>query len=173
MPLPAPDDDWQRPSALHEALAAPDVDDISAFWGPVLPQLPRILAQRNELAQWITALEPVFTHGDCHTGNIVYSGGSPAFCDWQAARVGSPVSDLAFLSVRATPAGVVIPPDLINAYRSARPCPPHDLERALVAEELAVFIFQWPPFATFNSAAGIARVHERTRALVRLWFGAR
>jgi aminoglycoside phosphotransferase (APT) family kinase protein len=173
MPLPAPDEDWHRASALHEAMADPDLAAIYAFWDPALPQLPSILAQREEMEQQIKAPEPVFTHGDCHAGNIAYSGGSPVFCDWQAARVGAPVSDLAFLSVRATPDGVVVPPDLIDAYLAARPCRRHDLERALVAEELAVFVFQWPPFAAFNSAAGIARVRARTRALARQWFGSR
>jgi aminoglycoside phosphotransferase (APT) family kinase protein len=173
LPLPAPDNDWHRPSALHQAMVEPNLEEIDAFWGPVLPQLSALLSQRDELEQRITGLEPVFTHGDCHAGNIVYSGGSPVFCDWQAARVGTPVSDLAFLSVRATPAGVMVPPDLIDAYLSARPCPRHELERALVAEELAVFVYQWPPFAAFNSPAGNARVHERTRALVRRWFDSR
>jgi hypothetical protein len=37
-------------------------------------------------------------------------------------------------------------------------------------EELAIFVFQWPPFAAYNSPAGIARVNDRTRQLAATWF---
>ena len=82
---------------------------IRAFWAPVLPQLADLDSRRVELEDHVGALPPVFIHGDCHTDNIVHSAGSLVFCDWQAAGIGRAVSDLAFLSVRVTPAGVTVP----------------------------------------------------------------
>ncbi|SCG66607.1 phosphotransferase family protein [Micromonospora inositola] len=170
MPLPT-GADWNRPDALQEALADPDLDQISAFWAPTLPQLAALLALRVELGAHIGALPPTFIHGDCHTGNLVHAADSLAFCDWQAAGIGRPAADLAFLSVRATPAGSVVPPALINAYLDIRPCDHQTLQRALLAEELATFVFLWPPFAAVNSSLGIARVRRRTLELAKRWFG--
>ncbi|GAA4596178.1 hypothetical protein GCM10023194_67680 [Planotetraspora phitsanulokensis] len=164
MPLPTAGD-WNRPDALLEALATPNLTEITAFWAAPLPQLSELIARRAELRDQISALPPVFVHGDCHTDNIVYAAGSPVFCDWQSAGVGRPVSDLAFLSVRATPSGTVVPRVLIDAYLDHRPGDRGLLERALVAEELAVLVFLWPPYAAFNSPTGIARVRSRAREL--------
>jgi aminoglycoside phosphotransferase (APT) family kinase protein len=169
MPLPT-GTDWNRPDALREALADPDLEEIYACWAPALPQLADLVAQRIELEDQIRALPPVFTHGDCHTDNIVHSAGSLVFCDWQEAGIGRPVSDLAFLSVRVTPAGVTVPRALVDAYLDNRPCERHALQRALVAEELAILVFLWPPFAAFNSLSGIARVRRRARELTGRWF---
>jgi fructosamine-3-kinase len=161
MPLPA---GWSRPEP------GVDAEGIAAFWSPVLPQLNDIISRRAELLAQMAALPAVFTHGDCHTDNIVRAGGSLVFCDWQAAGAGRPGSDLAFLSIRGTPAGVTVPPALVDAYLEHRPVDRATLERAMLAEELAVLIFQWPPFAAFNSPEGIARIQRRGRELTRLWF---
>ncbi|WP_275415313.1 phosphotransferase [Planotetraspora silvatica] len=118
-----------------------------------------------------SALPPVFVHGDCHTDNIVHATGPPVFCDWQSTGVGRAVSDLAFLSVRATSSGVVVPSALIHAYVDRRPGDHKLLECALVAEELAVLVFLWPPYAAFNSPTGIARVQSRARELAELYLG--
>jgi Ser/Thr protein kinase RdoA (MazF antagonist) len=171
MPPPA-NPNWHRPDALRWALADPDLAAIQAFWGPVLPRLADILSRRSELEETMAALPPAFVHGDCHTDNITHSEGSLVLLDWQVSGIGRPGSDLAFLNVRAMPAGVTAPPDLLDAYLSGRPCDRRTLELALVAEELAVFIFQWPPFAVYNSLAGVARVRQRTRALCEQWFDA-
>jgi hypothetical protein len=40
-----------------------------------------------------------------------------------------------------------------------------------VLEELAVLVFQWPPFAAYNDAAGISRVRRRARYLAGLLGG--
>ncbi|MBX9396122.1 phosphotransferase [Streptomyces sp. TRM72054] len=118
------------------------------------------------------ALPPVFIHGDCHTDNLVHSVGSVVFCDWQAVGIGRPASDLAFLSVRSTPAGTTVPQSLIDAYVDNRPCERPTVQRALLAEELAVFLLLWPLFAAFNSALGIARVRRRTLDLAERWLDA-
>ncbi|MEU6715976.1 aminoglycoside phosphotransferase family protein [Nonomuraea sp. NPDC046802] len=167
MPLPG-DAHWNRPDPLID----PDLDRVNDFWAPTLPQLPDLLARVHELTEEISALPPVFTHGDCHVGNLLHSAGSLVFCDWQSARIGRPVSDLAFLSVRATPAGVTVPPELIDTYLDNRPCERRTLQRALVAEELGVFVFQWPPFAAFNSHQGVTRVRRRTAELAERWLNA-
>lgn len=169
MPLPK-GGGWNRPDALREALADPDLEKIRAFWAPVLPQLADLVSRRVELEDHVGALPPVFIHGDCHTDNIVHSAGSLVFCDWQAAGIGRAVSDLAFLSVRVTPAGVTVPRALIDAYLDHRPCERHTLQRALLAEELAILVFLWPPFAAFNSPSGITHVRCRARELTGQWF---
>lgn len=89
MPLPE-GAGWDRPDALHEALADPDLEGIHAFWADVLPQLADLVARRVELGEQMGALPPVFVHGDCHTDNILHSAGSLVFCDWQAAGVVGP-----------------------------------------------------------------------------------
>ena len=167
-PLP-PGKDWHRPDPLLRAMAEPDVEAITACWAPVLPDLPRILACADELVSHGSMRPAVFTHGDCHTDNIVFLGEHPAFCDWQAAVVGRAVSDLAFLSVRATPSGVTVPPDLVTAYLHGADGDREDLERALIAEELAVFVFQWPYFWHLNAPTAVAHVRRRVRFLASRW----
>ncbi|MCW3819340.1 aminoglycoside phosphotransferase family protein [Micromonospora sp. DR5-3] len=169
MPIPT-GTDWQRPDALQEALTDPNLAEIDSFWASALPQLGELLARRAELMEQLRALPPAFVHGDCHTANLVHSAGAIVFCDWQAAGIGRPASDLAFLSVRATPNGAIVPPALLDAYLDARACDRRALRRALLAEELAVFVFLWPAFAALNSPQGIARVRRRTLRLSRRWF---
>jgi Phosphotransferase enzyme family len=143
----------------------PPVD--RAFWAgrlPALPALPELLAA-------LAALPPVFIHGDCHTANLLHGPAGLVFCDWQSAGPGRPSTDLAFPSVRATPSGVVVPPTLLDAYLSTRPVDRDVLQRAVVAEELATFLCQWPAYAPYHSPTGIARVVERTRELTRRWSG--
>ncbi len=101
----------------------------------------------------------------------MHSTGSLVFCDWQVVGIGRPVTDLAMLSVRATPTGTAIPRELIDAYLESRPGDRLALERALVAEELAILVFLWPHYARFNSPAGVARVRFRARELAGPYFG--
>lgn len=61
------------------------------------------------------------------------------------------------------------PPDLLDGYLAGRPTDRRALELALVAGELAVLVFQWPPFARFNSAAGNERIRRRARVLCDQW----
>ncbi|MEV6494907.1 phosphotransferase, partial [Actinoplanes sp. NPDC051633] len=166
--VPAPG--WDGPDLLAAAMAEPDLAAIHAFWEPALPRLDDLLADAERLAGAMSASPPVFTHGDCHTENITHADGSLIFCDWQSARTGRPSSDLAFLSVRATPTGVTVPPALLDAYDPDRD---DELRRAVVAEELAILIFQWPHFAAYNSATGIARIRARAADLAQRWLHGR
>ncbi len=171
MPLPV-STTWSRPDRLRQAIAQPDLPTIEAFWGPVLPSLAQVISRRNELERMMDALPTVFIHGDCHTDNITSTGRSLVFLDWQVSGFGRPGSDLAFLNVRALPAGVSAPPELIDSYLAVRPGKREELELAVLAEEIAIFVFQWPPFAAYNSPSGIDRVQRRTRALCDRWFDA-
>ncbi|RKN03823.1 aminoglycoside phosphotransferase family protein [Streptomyces radicis] len=170
-----------RPDALLAALDAADAPDaadtpdaagIGAFWAASLPRLPDLLDRRDALRARLTERQPpVLVHGDCHTDNVVHDAGSLVFCDWQETRIGRPASDLAFLQVRATPAGTTVPRALMDAYLDARPCDRDALERALVAEELAILLFLWPPFAPFNAPEAVERVRRRARALAARYLG--
>jgi Ser/Thr protein kinase RdoA (MazF antagonist) len=159
----------QRPDALQLAMANPDMAAIESFWGPALPMLAELLTRCAELEQSMDSLPSVFGHGDCHTGNILHAGGSLVFLDWQVSGLGRPGSDLAFLNVRAASTCVTAPPDLLDAYLSGIPTDRRALELALVAEELAVFVFQWPPFAAFNWPMGNEHVRQRARVLCSRW----
>jgi aminoglycoside phosphotransferase (APT) family kinase protein len=168
MPLP-PGTEWKRPDALHNAIVAPKLDEITSFWAPTLPQLADVIAHRDDLADQIHALPPAFIHGDCHTDNILHAAGALIFCDWQTTGIGRPMSDLAFLSVRSAPAGVTVPQALVEAYLHHRLCERDTLRWALLAEELAILVFLWPPYAVFNSRPRIARIRQRAGELAEHW----
>ena len=172
--MPAPTGpNWIRDDGLRKALTDPDLPSIEAFWAPTLPRLAEILAQRADLRRQMDALPPVFIHGDCHTNNIMHSANTLVFLDWQVSGIGRPGSDLAFLNVRAVPAGITAPPELLDSYLDAHPHERRTIEMALLAEELAVFVWQWPAFAAYNSPTGIDRVRRRTRNLAERWLDTR
>ena len=95
------------------------------------------------------------------------------FCDWQSSGAGTPSSDLAFPSVRATPAGVTVRPAFLDAYlKDADANRRHAVELATLAAELWIFVLLWPPYAAYNTPAGIDRVRGRTRLLADRWLAA-
>ncbi|MDT0318738.1 phosphotransferase family protein [Streptomyces millisiae] len=162
---------WERPDPLLAALAAPVAREVKEFWASSRPWLPALLDRRVELRAAVGASPPAFVHGDCHTHNITHGAGGPVFCDWQAAGVGRAATDLAFLSVRATPSGVVVPRALVDAYLAGGAWDRRTLERAVLAEELATLVFLWPPFAAFNGPEEIGRVRRRARRLAERFLG--
>jgi len=168
--VPVAEQDWPRPDPLLEAMSEPVPGATTRFWGDVLPGLPDLLASRDALRRELASQPVVLIHGDCHTGNIVHAAAGLVFCDWQSTGAGRATSDLALLRVRAAPAGVTVPRELMTAYLNHRGRDCAELERALILEELAIFVFQWPPFAAYNSRAGIVRVHDRARQLAGKWF---
>jgi aminoglycoside phosphotransferase (APT) family kinase protein len=169
--VPVAGQDWPGQDSLLKAMSEPVSGEVTQFWGDVLPELPELLASRDAMRAELAAQPVAFIHGDCHTGNIVHGPDGLVFCDWQSACLGRATADLAHLSVRATPAGVTIPREMMTAYLDGRGGDAADLERALALAELAVFVFQWPPYAVYNSQAGIGRVHYRARLLARKWLG--
>ncbi|MDG4824692.1 phosphotransferase [Asanoa sp. WMMD1127] len=161
---PAPPS-WVAPDPLGAALAAPDLAAIRAFWAESLPGLDDLVARLRAAAP---GRPSALIHGDCHTENITVVDGALIFCDWQSAGLGRPATDLAFVSVRATPAGVTMPDAFLDAYPSSDPV---GLRRAVLTEELATLVFLWPPFAAYNSQEGVARVRARGASLARRWRG--
>ncbi|MBL7255756.1 phosphotransferase family protein [Paractinoplanes lichenicola] len=136
---------WDAPDPLAEAMAQPDIALIRDFWGTP-PEVEPLQAARR-----------VFIHGDCHTENITVDDGTLVFCDWQSTGAGRASSDLALLSVRATPAGVRVPLELYPADDALR--------RAIRAEELAMLVFLWPQYARYNTPEGNDRIRARGRLL--------
>lgn len=177
--MPVPAGDWDRPDGLLAALATADVDEVATFWTGHLPQLGELLDRRDTIRDRLGSAPAVLVHGDCHTGNVVHDDdsdgagdgdGGLVFCDWQESGTGRATADLALLSVRATPSGTPVPDGVVQEYlrQCARGGVVHDdvgFRRALVLEELAVLVFQWPPFAVYNGPAGIERVRRRARYL--------
>ena len=161
---------WDRPDDLRSAVAVPDLVAIGKFWSATLPRLTELIATRGDLAKAMDTLPSVFVHGDCHTGNIVVSGGSLSFLDWQTAGSGRPGADLAFVNVRAATHGVTAPADLTAAYLKHRDIDRRELQLAILAEELAIYVFQWPPFAAYNTPAEAQRVRQRASRLTTRWF---
>ena len=159
---------WQGPDALPHGLADSDLAATRTFWAPTLPHFDELLSRLAEQESDMKALPPAFVHGDCHTENIVHRAAALVFCDWQAAGIGRPLSDLALLSVRATPAGVTVPSTVLDAYLADGRHDRRTAERALLAE-LAIFLVQWPPFAVYNTPTGVERVRRRTRMLADRW----
>ncbi|MFJ3406935.1 aminoglycoside phosphotransferase family protein [Promicromonospora sp. NPDC090134] len=180
MALPA--GDWARPDDLLSALAVPDLGPVLEFWSGHLPRLDDLLADRTALGDRLGTVPPVFVHGDCHTANVVHrtAGGHDVlvFCDWQAAGVGRATSDLALLSVRATPSGARVPAVLVEEYlveraRAGSARDGTEFRRLLALEELAVLVFQWPPYAAYNGPAAVARVRRRARYLAARYLAER
>ncbi|MFF5290173.1 phosphotransferase enzyme family protein [Paractinoplanes globisporus] len=161
---------WTRPDHLREALAVPDLAVVEQFWGATLPRLADLISARTDLFDAMDALPAAFVHGDCHTGNIAVTGEGLTFLDWQMSGRGRPSTDLAFLNVRAAPAGVTPPPALTTAYVAHRGLDRRMVELAILAEELTIYVFEWPPFAAYNNSAGIERVRQRASRLARRWF---
>ena len=163
---------WRRPSWLEATLHQPDVAVARAFWSwPGEPELlAPILADVAPLHDAISPFADCFLHGDCHTDNILVDHHQLIWADWQGAGVGNPAAELVFPSVRATPAGAVLPQDeMTQRYAEARTLDPAQLRRATLAAELATFLFTWPAYAAYNTPIGIQRVHHRTATLARAW----
>jgi Ser/Thr protein kinase RdoA (MazF antagonist) len=167
--VPAPDR-WNDDRSPVHALKEPNMPVIEEFWREDLGSLFDVIIERRELLeQEVLQAGECFVHGDCHTENILREDGALVWIDWQAAGIGNPARELAFLDVRATPSGARIPPELLATY-----CRERDKDRArmrgsVIAAELGIFIFEWPPYASFNAPDGIRHVRRRTRDLAEQW----
>lgn len=167
--VPAPDR-WTEMWSHFAALSEPDLPMIDGFWREDLGSaLDAIVERRERLAQEILQAGECFIHGDCHTENILREDGALVWIDWQGTGIGNPARDLAFLHVRATPSGARIPPQLLATYCRERHTDLVRMRRSVIAAELGIFIFEWPPYASFNSPAGTQRVRRRTRDLAQGW----
>jgi Ser/Thr protein kinase RdoA (MazF antagonist) len=167
--VPAPDHWTEMWSPVH-ALSEPDLPMIERFWREDLGSaLDAIVDSRERLAQEILQAGECFVHGDCHTENILREDGALVWIDWQGTGIGNPARELAFLHARATPSGARIPPELLATYCRERNTDLEQMRRSVLAAELGIFLFEWPPYASFNSPAGTQRVRRRTRDLAERW----
>lgn len=141
---------WDRPG--EPELFAPIFDDPESLIAAVREQ-PRC-----------------FTHGDCHTDNILVTDAGLVWTDWQVTGVGRPAGELAFAAARATPSGANVPlPEMIKVYADLRGLDPRALERSVLAAQLSGFLFVWPEYLGYNTPTGVDRVHERAKLLARRW----
>jgi aminoglycoside phosphotransferase (APT) family kinase protein len=143
---------------------------VEGFWREDLGSLlDAIIESRDLLEREIPQAGECFVHGDCHTENILREDGALVWIDWQSAGIGNPARELAFLNVRTTPSGAVIAPESLAYYCNQRDINLERMERSVIAAELAIFIFEWPLYASFNTPAGIRHVRRRTRYLAEQW----
>lgn len=166
MPIPT----WQRDWPLRNSLQHPDYSTIEQFWRPSLgTSLDKVLEQRTRLEQLIFCSDSSFLHGDCHTDNILHEDGRLVWVDWQAAGPGNLALDWALLSVRATPSGARIPSAALAEYCRTREMDLELTRRSVAAAEMSIFVFEWPPYAGYNTPVGVERVRHRTKHLVQQW----
>ena len=164
----------RRPSWLAATLHNPDLTAAQALWTwPGEPELlAPILATPAALHDAISLTADCFLHGDCHTDHFLIDQHQLVWTDWQGAGAGNPAAELAFPSVRATPAGATLPQhEMIDRYARARGLDATQLGRATLAAELAIFLLTWPEYAAYNTKIGVERVHQRVQDLARTWLG--
>lgn len=167
--VPEPES-WQQNWSPLQPLREPDLPMVEGFWREDLgSMLDAIVESRELLEQEILQAGECFVHGDCHTENILREDGALVWIDWQGTGIGNPAVELAFLDARATPSGARVPPEVLATYCSERDTELERMRRSVIAAELAIFIFVWPPYASFNSDAGTRRVRRRTRDLAEQW----
>lgn len=167
--VPSPDR-WKAHWSPFHALRAPDMPMVDGFWREDLASsLDAIIESRELLEQEIHQAGECFVHGDCHTENVLREDGALVWIDWQSAGIGNPARDLAFLNARATPSGARMPPEMLATYCNDRDLDLERMRRSVIAAELSIFLFEWPPYASFNTPAGIRRVRRRTRYLAEQW----
>jgi aminoglycoside phosphotransferase (APT) family kinase protein len=167
--VPEPDR-WIDDQSPFHALREPDMPVVDGFWREDLASsLDAIIESRELLEQEILQAGECFVHGDCHTDNILRENGAMVWIDWQSTRIGNPALELAFLDARATPSGARIPPEMLATYCSERDKDLERMQQSVIAAELSIFIFEWPPYASFDSPAGTRLVRRRTRDLAERW----
>lgn len=161
---------WQDAASPFYAIRNPDLRMVEDFWRKDLSNLlDVILDNRSLVEEQISAAGETFVHGDCHTENLLVEDDALIWIDWQSAQIGSSARDLAFIDARATPTGARVPEEVLVRYCEELGRDIAVIKRAVVAAELAIFVFEWPPYATFNTALGTQRVRERTIELAVLW----
>jgi Ser/Thr protein kinase RdoA (MazF antagonist) len=167
--VPEPDR-WKEHWSPFHALREPDMPMVDGFWREDLASsLDAIIESRELLEQVILQAGECFVHGDCHTENILREDSALVWIDWQSTGIGNPARDLAFLNARAAPSGARIPPEMLAVYCSECDKDLERMRRSVIAAELSIFIFEWPPYASFNSPAGTRRVRRHTRYLAERW----
>ncbi len=111
-----------------------------------------------------------FTHGDCHTDNLLVDGDGLIWADWQATGIDRPAGELAFAAGRATPSGATVPlAEMIELYAELRGFDPVELARSVIASGLATVLFVWPVHLGDDSSVAADRIHHYARRLAERW----
>lgn len=171
IPPPA-EDPWIDPPAHRRIPYRPSVDLAAGYWSTtdLAGGVRRFLDEPDELARALRALPDRFLHGDCHVDNLLRAGERIVWADWQAARVGCPAGELAFLWSRADVRGAEPPYDaMVSEYAAHRDVDLATLRRALVAAEIDLALFAWPHFAAALTEEERGRLTRRLARLVDDW----
>jgi thiamine kinase-like enzyme len=112
-----------------------------------------------------------FLHGDCHVENVLHtSDQQPLLVDWQSARVGPSVTDLAFAFTRAVPTGAAVPrAHAIAAYCSEAGVDVARTDQQITAHQILTLVRQYPEFSSFLNEAEVGRLRGELDALLSRW----
>ncbi len=162
---------WEKDDAERfRPLRAPDIAMIEDFWRDDLGlALDAIVDSRDALEREILQAGTCFLHGDCHTDNILREPDGLVWIDWQSTRIGNPAMELGFLSARVTPSGVEVPEWFLRSYCKERQIEPERMRQLVIAAELSIFVFEWPPYTVFDTPEGTLHVRRRTQYLAEQW----
>jgi Ser/Thr protein kinase RdoA (MazF antagonist) len=167
--MPLPDEQpWTEQSWLQQLLDQPPLDGAEDYWSR--DTVGVILEDPGALAVAVNAMPDCFLHGDCHADNLLTEGSQLVWADWQAASIGSPAGELAFLWSRADADGADLPYDaMLHEYAVLRATDPAVLRRAVLAAELAILLFAWPQYAVHRTQLDRARMTRRLLVLRNNW----
>ena len=168
-PIPAGDLWRHGPDAV---VPGSDPERWRSYWDrPGEPELFRpIFDDPGALITAVRAQPRCFTHGDCHTDNLLVEADGLVWTDWQSTGIGRPAGELAFAVGRAVPSGATLPlPEMIKLYAERRGLDPVELDRSVLASGLATTLFAWPAYLGYNSSTGTDRVHRQARKLAERW----
>lgn len=159
--------EFSHPTELDTALVQIG-SGVANFWVGVIPALADVL----DVLRWKLPnllVHDAFVHGDLHIDNVICAsdGNTLRISDWQQCGMGAAIADLAFVNVRLSPSGRTSPDSFLEAYAAVSGDELDELRRSVAFLELATYVLVWPPFAAYNSPAGIAAVQSRAAELAR------
>lgn len=158
---------WNRSPWLERILDQPPVEVAENYWSrtPARPSIGAVLEETEALATALAAVPRCFIHGDCHVGNLLRDGDQVVWADWTVTGRGYPAIDLASAWLRAHSDGAAPPYEpMLREYATQRGIDEDDLQRSMLAAQLADLLFGWPDFAHYHS---VAEQERTTRHLIR------
>lgn len=150
-------------------------DELAETLGASFPGLARLMPHIPALDRRMPTTPTTLCHGDFHAGNLL---GGPAgewiWADWQEARLGPGVDDLAFFWQRAFTEVDTPPPydAMVEAYATALMTGDgprierERIDRALLWTELRSWLVAWPEYLGYLSTAQVERVLRRIDLLI-------
>jgi thiamine kinase-like enzyme len=175
--IPLPDEDpWTDTPWLRQVLDRPPIAFAEDYWSgtDAADSIGLVLKAPGALAEAVRATPDGFLHGDCHVDNLLREGNQIVWADWQAAGVGSPAGDLAFLWSRAAADGADVPYEaMLGEYIAHREVDPAVLRLALVAAEIGILLFGWPEYVSYLTQNERDRLTHRLLQLIDDWLNRR